>query len=129
MNYTEVFTFRKPRNSTSSSEGQKTVDVLAEPSNNNRKLQIGEFLPDYDDYTSSSDLRPEDIVPDDEVVFKNPDGKVVTKVSYNSNWKKKGSSKKEVVWPKGKRKGKGRSKGKRSGKKGRGREEGKGKER
>ena len=103
MNYTEVFTFRKPRNSTSSSEGQKTVDVLAEPSNDNRKLQIGEFLPDYDDYISSINKQPEDVVPDDEVVFKNPDGKVVTKVSYNSNWKKKGSSKKEVnlVWPKG----------------------------
>ena len=90
MNYTEVYTFRKHRDS--SSKGQSSVDSLAESSDENRNLQISEFLPDYDDYTSSGNEVPEDVIPNDGVVFKNPDGKVVTKVSYNSKWTKKGGS-------------------------------------
>ena len=88
MNFTEVFTFRRHKDS--SSKGQSSVDSLAESSNENRNLKISEFLPDIDDYTSYGNELPEAGVPDDEVVFKNPDGKVVTKVSYNSGWEKKG---------------------------------------
>ena len=77
------------------SEGQSSVDSLAESSNENRNLQISDFLPDIDDYTSyGNDLPEVGGVPDNEVVFKNPDGKVVTKVSYNS---KKGNSKKNGI--------------------------------
>ena len=92
MNFTEVYTFRRNRDSGTSSKGQSSVDTLAESSNENRNLQISDFLPDIDDYTSYGNELPESGVPDDEVVFKNPDGKVVTKVSYNSNWEKKGGS-------------------------------------
>ena len=92
MNFTEVFTFRRHRDSSSSSKEQSSVDSLAEPSNENSNLQISDFLPDIDDYTSYGNELPEAGVPDDEVVFKNPDGKVVTKVSYNSGWEKNGVS-------------------------------------
>ena len=93
MNFTEVYTFRRHRDSSTSSEGQSSVDTLAESSNENRNLQISDFLPDIDDYTSYGNELPESGVPDDEVVFKNPDGKVVTKVSYNSNWGSSNSKK------------------------------------
>ena len=98
MNYTEVFTFRRHNDSSSSSEGQSSVDSLAESSNENRNLQISDFLPDIDDYTSYGNDPPEvGGVPDDEVVFKSPDGKVVTKVSYNSKKGISGNSKKNGI--------------------------------
>ena len=110
MNFTEVFTFRKHRDSSSSSKEQSSVDSLAESSNENRNLQISDFLPDIDDYTSYGNELPEAGVPEDEVVFKNPDGKVVTKVSYNSHWEKKGGSGNSKKGSIGRKKGSGSKK-------------------
>ena len=93
MNYTEVYTFRKESNETA---GPSVLEAAAQSSYSSRAnghSYVGGFVPDAYDYTDySSKVKDNSNTLENGLVFTNPAGKVVTKVSYNNRWSGPGNS-------------------------------------